>query len=354
MQVCITPSMPAPLLDLHSLSISTQVVDSVPMSTQMIDAVPVSTQQVVGTVPMSTQMIDAVPMSTQMMMDSVQPMSIQVEDIVSMPTQVEDTVSMSMQDVDIHFLSMPIQVEDTSSILTQAVDFPSMAIQMDLHFVSEPTSTSELNLHTLDLSSVPVHSVPTPPVIPARQNPHTRSVTPIYFEIEGELAEKKLRAISNYSNVISRSCDHNGGIITSKDADLKLTIPKGAIENGVSVKIFIATSLFDPFIPHRNGLASPYYYIVVSKSYCFYKPVQVEFQHFAVVTACDPSHFQLSSCEDDDESFTMRPVDYALTFSIQDGIFQTDRFCSYCLSQSCSDPMITKIGAFFLKPSEFG
>ena len=230
----------------------------------------------------------------------------------------------------------------------QTIDLPSAAIHLDLHSVSMPTS--ELNLHTLDLSSVSVHSVHTP----TSQNLHTRSVTPIYFEIEGELAEKKLRVISKYSNIISRSCDHNGGIITSEDADLKLTIPKDAIEKGVSVRIFIATSLFDPFMPHRNSLANPYYYIVVSKSYRFYKP---EFQHFAVVTACDPSHFQLLSCEDDDESFTMKPVDYALTFSLQDGIswctFQTDRFCSYCLSHNCSDPMITKIGAFFLKPENF-
>ena len=108
----VTPSIPTPLLDLHSLSISTQVIDDVPVSTQVIDAVPMSTQvldavpmssQVIDAVPMSKQVIGTVPMSMQMMMDSVQPMSIRVEDIVSIPTQVEDTVSMPLQDVDLHF-----------------------------------------------------------------------------------------------------------------------------------------------------------------------------------------------------------------------------------------------------------
>ena len=63
-------------------------------------------------------------------------------------------------------MSVPTQVEDTSSIVMQAIDLPSAAIQLNLHSVSVPTS--ELNLHTLDLSLGSVHSV------------HTRSVTPIY------------------------------------------------------------------------------------------------------------------------------------------------------------------------------
>ena len=102
----VTPSIPTPLLDLHSLSISTKVLDAVPESTKVLDAV---------------------PESMQMIMDSVQPMSIRVEDIVSMPTQVEDTVS------------MPTQVENTVLMPTQVEDTVSMPLQdVDLHLLQSP------------------------------------------------------------------------------------------------------------------------------------------------------------------------------------------------------------------------
>ena len=154
-------------------------------------------------------------------------------------------------------------------------------------------------------------------------------------------------------------CDHKGGEVTSEDGAIKLTVPNGAIMEGKLVMFHFITCLFCPFtLPscHQHDLASPYYWIGISESYRFHKPIKVEFEHFAVVTACDPSHFQLLSCEDDDESFTMRPVEYALSFSVQDGIswctFQTNHFCSYCLSHHCyhDHPIMTRIIAFFLKP----
>ena len=60
-------------------------------------------------------------------------------------------------------------------------------------------------------------------------------------------------------------------------------------------------------------------------------PVQVEFEHFAVVTACDPPHYQLLCCEDDDEFYTMRPaVGCKLRFTVRDDIswcaFNSDNF----------------------------
>ena len=102
-------------------------------------------------------------------------------------------------------------------------------------------------------------------------------------------------------------------------------------------------------------LASPYYWIRVTESYHFQKPIQVEFQHFAVVTACDPSHYQLFSCEDDDEDRIMRPaVEHDLDFTVRGDIslciFQTQHFCSFCLYHNCKDPMINIIGAYYLKP----
>ena len=166
-----------------------------------------------------------------------------------------------------------------------------------------------------------------------------------------------LRRLEVKSNIISGSCDHNGGILTSKDGDLELTIPKGAIKKGDSVEFCISTHLYRPFVlPSRclGNLASPFYWIGVTGLYRFQKPIQVEFEHFAVVTACDPSHYQLLTCEDDDISHIMRPVDCELRFDNESRCtFYTDHFCSYCLYHKCKDPMISRIGAFFLKPKNF-
>ena len=83
--------------------------------------------------------------------------------------------------------------------------------------------------------------------------------------------------------------------------------------------------------------------------------MQVQFEHFG---ACDPSHYQLLCCEDDDESHTMqREVDHDLQFTergdISLCIFETQYFCSCCLCHSHKDPMINRIGAYYLKPKKF-
>ena len=161
-----------------------------------------------------------------------------------------------------------------------------------------------------------------------------------------------------FSDIVSITFGHNGGVLISKYSDLKVTIPEGAIRDGDLVTLSVASDLYGPFVlPSKcqADVVSPYYWIGVSGSYHFYKSVQVEFQHFAVVTACDPSHYQLLCC--DDESYTMQPVDYELSFIEQDEkgycTFTANHFCSYCLHQNCNDPMINRIGAFYLKPENF-
>ena len=163
------------------------------------------------------------------------------------------------------------------------------------------------------------------------------------------------------SHAISGSCDHNGRILTSKDGDLKLTIPEGAIKEGDLVTLSLASDLYGPFVlpsKRQADVVIPYYWIGVSGSYHFQKPVQVEFQHFAVVTACDPSHYQLLCCEDDDESYTMQPaVSCNPKFTVQDDIswcaFYTDHFCLYCLLHGCKDPGISRITALYLKTENY-
>ena len=161
------------------------------------------------------------------------------------------------------------------------------------------------------------------------------------------------------SNIVSGSYDHNGGIITSEDG-IKLTVPKGAIKDGDVVTLSTVSELYGPFVlPSKLqvDVVSPYYWIGVSGSYHFQKPVQVEFEHFAAVTACDPSHYQLLCCKDDDESYTMQLFDYDLSFTVQNHIalctFQTHHFCVYCLSHNHEEPVINRIGAYFLKPKNF-
>ena len=139
----------------------------------------------------------------------------------------------------------------------------------------------------------------------------------------------------------------------SKENGIKITIPKGSIGDGSSVTISIAASLYGPFVfPSncRNGLISPIFWIYAP--YYFQEPVQVEFEHYG---ACDPSHYQLLSCEDNDKSQTMRPVDYNLDFTLRDDniklcTFQTRHFCSYCLFYCCCQPTSLSICASFLKP----
>ena len=164
----------------------------------------------------------------------------------------------------------------------------------------------------------------------------------------------------SHTSTTSLLCDHNGGVLISKDGDLKVTIPEGAIKDDDLVTLSTASHLYGPFLlppKYQAGVVSPYYWIGVSESYHFQKPVQVEFQHFAVVTACDPSHYQLWCCEDDDESYTMRQADgCSLEFTVQDDIswctFYTDHFCSYCLLSGCEDPIINRIAAICLKSKD--
>ena len=204
----------------------------------------------------------------------------------------------------------------------------------------------------LDLD-ISMHDVHTPPVC------HSQATQPLAVRASLRQEMKIKCPFSMYSML--GSCDHNGAEISSKDGDLKVTVPEGAIRDGDLVKFYVATDLYGPFklSPFsQSDLASPFYWIGVSGLSCFQKPVRVEFEHYAVVTACNPTHYHLLSCEDYDKSYIMRQVDYRLCFKEQNNrsscTFETYHFCSYCLAHGCeSCDQINKVGAFYLKPANF-
>ena len=175
------------------------------------------------------------------------------------------------------------------------------------------------------------------------------------------LTNYRIKCPFSNGHIMLKTFDHNGGMLTSKCGDLRITIPGGAIGIGDDVIICASTSLYGPFeLPVHSqtdmttARCSPYYWIGVSGTYHFYKPIQVEFEHFG---ACDPSHYQLLTCEDDDKSYTMRPVDYELSFTVRDDMslctFQSYHCCSYCLFHDCKDHVgLNKIAALYLKPAD--
>ena len=163
---------------------------------------------------------------------------------------------------------------------------------------------------------------------------------------------------------VPRTFDHetfdcNGGELVSQDG-IRITIPEGAIKDGDSVTFYTAADLRGPFVfPSQcqaADLVSPFYWIGVSRSYHFQNFIEVEFEHSAVAT--DSSHYQLLCCKDDDESYTMQPVDCDLELKVEGDAsfckFQTDHCCSYCLQHKNKDNTnINRIGAFYLKPKNF-
>ena len=248
----------------------------------------------------------------------------------------------------------------TSSLQEYCFAGLSTYTQEEVHIPTQCTEHADSNTMFTNYYDLSFNGI----VIPGARNfqavflqPTTQMLTSSDSETDSDSQTDSFQACTPAKPLYYDMFDHNGGNLSSKDGNLRLIIPRGAIEIGDLVKLSMSVSLYGPFVlPSKcqANLVSPYYWIGVGRSYQFRKPIEVEFEHFG---ACDPSHYQLLCCEDDDESYTMQPVDYKLSFTVRDEIllckFQTCHFCSYCLSHACKDPVINKIGAFFLKPQKF-
>ena len=86
------------------------------------------------------------------------------------------------------------------------------------------------------------------------------------------LSDFEIKCPLSKSNAVSGSCDHNGGVLTSKNGDINITVPAGAIKYRDCVKFYIATDLYGPYaLPSQcqNNLISPFYWIGVCGLYLF-------------------------------------------------------------------------------------
>ena len=207
---------------------------------------------------------------------------------------------------------------------------------------------------------------------PSNVQPSTSLEEPVEFE-GGTMKSLEIKTISSQEmsaslgiecplpneNILSSVCDHNGGVIIITDG-LKISIPRGAISVGDIVTFYVAVSLYSSFmLPLAERLASPYYWIGVTGSYNFQKPIEVEFEHYG---ACNPSHYRLLVCKDNDKTYTMQPaVNKVLEFTALDDRslcrFQTYHFCSYCLCHTseddkCKNSSTYRIAALYLKPRD--
>ena len=181
---------------------------------------------------------------------------------------------------------------------------------------------------------------------------------------KGVMLSSETKCPLSHNNVVfsKSTCDHNGGVMDSSDG-IKLTICKNAINKGKSVTFYIAVDLNGPFkfvapsdCETDFNMSSPYYWIGVAGACHFQKHIKVEFEHFG---ACHSSHYRLLCCEDNDEPYTMRPVDYKLRFTVQDDgkslcEFMIQKFCSFCLDHHHEDTNMHRVSALYLKPDPLG
>ena len=256
----------------------------------------------------------------------------------------DDSLLVTSDDTYVH-VDMHSKLSYVSSLQSESTELDCS----DIHVDDSPVTTSDdSHLHS------PLSHVHSPP---SHMRSSEKSGVTNYSEQVQEATNLPTNLKYPLSNSTSSSCDYNGGILCSMNGDLKLSIPKGAIKREDLVTFSIAADLYGPFVlpsKRQADLVSPYYWIGVSESYHFQKPIQVEFEHFG---ACDPSHYQLLTCEDDDESYIMRPAYHELSFKVQDGIslcsYRDYQFCSICLFHNTVDPAINRVAAIYLKTKNF-
>ena len=141
-----------------------------------------------------------------------------------------------------------------------------------------------------------------------------------------------------HPHIVSETFGHSGGILVIEEHAVKITIPDGAIETDCRVQVKAAASLFGPYsIPESYLPISAFVWI--GACYQFLKPLEVEIEHFALITQLQDLS-NLCVLTDDKESL-LDGQEYKMqedTCQFQYKINETtctlfsDRFCSKCLA----------------------
>jgi len=139
-------------------------------------------------------------------------------------------------------------------------------------------------------------------------------------------------------DIVTMTFNSDGGVLIIEEHGLKLTIPRGAIEDGIVVEIQAAVSLFGPFII-RNEYHLISGFVWIGACYMFNKPLTLEIEHYADVSNEDDigSLCVLKACmKHKQELYEMHEVperhyQYCLGSSFCS--FSTKHFCSMCLAK---------------------
>ena len=162
-----------------------------------------------------------------------------------------------------------------------------------------------------------------------------------------------------YSNIVTRQFSSDGGIMDIEEYGVRVTVPKGAIEDHC-VEIQAAASLFGPFIiPHDCHPVSPYVWIAAD--YVFKKQLQVNIEHHADITNLkDESQLCiLKTCCSECSTHDHHSEAHIMTkwneqFNINDTVCTlfTNHFCSQCLV-SKNDQIPDRIIAYHYLPDDY-
>ena len=79
-------------------------------------------------------------------------------------------------------------------------------------------------------------------------------------------------------------CNCYGGTVKIEEHNVTVTIPPGAIEKGITVKIEVAASLFGSHKVKEAHFSRISPFVWIGASYIFQKPLKVEVEHHAVVS----------------------------------------------------------------------
>ena len=177
--------------------------------------------------------------------------------------------------------------------------------------------------------------------------------------------------ISNYKP-LSKSFDHNGGVLIIEDHDVTITVPELAVAKGDKVEVQAAAGLIGPYkIPSDCSPVSVF--VWMGANYMFKKPVRIRIPHCAsitdsndafgmVVLTADKRDLVLN--ENGDVVLQMHESVYDYLYEVHDDYcdYYTNHFCSKCLARRlCFSKLLrgisyhnrTKIAVFFCVPDDY-